>query len=60
MAKKNEIIANNITDVIPEKSAKKKITLSITQEDSDKVKMYAIQQHTTVSDLFHKWISEKC
>lgn len=39
---------------------KTKITLSITQEDSDRVKMYAIQQHTTVSDLLHDWIEEKC
>lgn len=41
-------------------TAKKKITLSITQEDSDAVKMYALKNHTTVSDLLHEWIQEYC
>ena len=40
--------------------AKKKITLSITQEDSDAVKMYALKNHTTVSDLLHEWIQINC
>lgn len=41
-------------------SVKKKITLSITQEDSDAVKMYALKNHTTVSDLLHEWILTNC
>ena len=41
-------------------TAKKKITLSITQEDSDAVKMYALKNHTTVSDLLHEWIQINC
>ena len=41
-------------------TAKKKITLSITQEDSDAVKMYALKNHTTVSDLLHEWIQKYC
>lgn len=45
---------------IPKESAKKKITLSITQEDSDAVKMYALKNHTTVSDLLHEWIVINC
>ena len=45
---------------VPEKIAKTKITLSITQEDSEKVKIYALKNHTTVSDLLHEWIQEKC
>lgn len=39
---------------------KTKITLSITQEDSEKVKIFALKNHTTVSDMFHDWITEKC
>lgn len=39
---------------------KTKITLSITPVDSDRVKMYALRNHTTVSDLLHEWIEEKC
>ena len=42
------------------RAAKTKITLSITQEDSDTVKMYALRNHTTVSNLLHEWIAEKC
>ena len=42
------------------KVTKTKITLSITQEDADTVKMYALKNHTTVSDLLHEWIQEKC
>ena len=44
----------------PKASAKKKITLSITQEDTDAVKMYALKNHTTVSDLLHEWIQINC
>ena len=46
--------------VAPRETVKKKITLSITQEDSDAVKMYALKNHTTVSDLLHEWIQEYC
>ena len=49
-----------VTGVAVEKTAKTKITLSITQEDSEKVKIYALKNHTTVSDLLHDWIAEKC
>ena len=45
---------------VSKESAKKKITLSITQEDSDAVKMYALKNHTTVSDLLHEWIQINC
>lgn len=45
---------------VSKNSAKKKITLSITQEDSDAVKMYALKNHTTVSDLLHEWILTNC
>ena len=49
-----------VTGATSEKKAKLKITLSITEEDSITVKMYAIKNHTTVSDLLHEWIAEKC
>ena len=49
-----------VTGATSEKKAKPKITLSITEEDSIKVKTYAIKNHTTVSDLLHEWIVEKC
>ena len=51
-----------VTGTASEKKAKPKpkITLSITEEDSFKVKMYALKNHTTVSDLLHEWIEEKC
>lgn len=49
-----------VTGATSEKKAKPKITLSITEEDSFKVKMYALKNHTTVSDLLHEWIAEKC
>ena len=45
---------------VSKESAKKKITLSITREDSDAVKMYALKNHTTVSDLLHEWIQIHC
>ena len=37
-----------------------KITLSITNEDKEKVKMFAIRNKTTVSDLLHEWITQFC
>ena len=49
-----------VTGAAVEKAAKTKITLSITQEDSEKVKIFALKNHTTVSDLLHEWIAEKC
>ena len=49
-----------VTGTSVEKTAKTKITLSITQEDSEKVKIFALKNHTTVSDLLHEWIAEKC
>lgn len=56
-----EKITAAVTSVAPNKKvAKTKITLSITQEDSDIVKMHALKNHTTVSDLLHEWIQEKC
>ena len=42
------------------KEEKTKITLSITKEDSKKIKKYAVDNETTVSDLLHDWIEEKC
>ena len=49
-----------IISKVSKESAKKKITLSITREDSDAVKMYALKNHTTVSDLLHEWIQIHC
>lgn len=49
-----------VTGTASTKVVKTKITLSITQEDSEKVKIYALKNHTTVSDLLHEWIVEKC
>lgn len=49
-----------VTGGASDKAAKTKITLSITQEDSEKVKIFALKNHTTVSDLLHEWIVEKC
>ena len=49
-----------VTGAGAEKTAKTKITLSITQEDSEKVKIYALKNHTTVSDLLHDWIEANC
>ena len=37
-----------------------KITLSITSEDKLRVKRYALDHGTTVSDLVHMWICEHC
>lgn len=36
------------------------MTLSISAEDKMRVKAYAASQATTVSDLLHQWIAEKC
>ena len=63
MAKKSvNVMKSDVakTEVTSEKVVKTKITLSITQEDSDTVKMYALKNHTTVSDLFHEWIQINC
>jgi len=49
-------VANSTDD----KVEKTKITLSITQEDCLAVKMYALKQHTTVSELLHAWIILHC
>lgn len=35
-----------------------KITLSISEADRDKVKVYAALHRTSVSQLLHKWISD--
>ena len=56
----NKVLEKEMVSGAPKESVKKKITLSITQEDSDAVKMYALKNHTTVSDLLHEWIAEKC
>ena len=37
-----------------------KMTLSISPQDRILVKTYAIRNNLTVSELFHKWISEFC
>ena len=36
------------------------ITLSILEKDKELVKVYALQNHITVSELLHNWIQEKC
>ena len=55
-----EKLTTAVTGAFVEKAPKTKITLSITQEDSEKVKIYALKNHTTVSNLLHEWIAEKC
>ena len=56
----NQALDKTTVSGAPKEPAKKKITLSITQEDSDAVKMYALKNHTTVSDLLHEWIQIYC
>lgn len=36
------------------------ITLSVSARDKMRVKIYATKNGTTVSDLLHRWIEEKC
>lgn len=36
------------------------MTLAISKEDKARVKAWAAQHSTTVSDLLHKWIMENC
>ena len=36
------------------------LTLSISPEDKAKIKKYAFDQQTSVSDLLHLWINQKC
>lgn len=36
------------------------MTLAISKEDKAKVKSWAAQHSTTVSDLLHQWITENC
>ena len=36
------------------------MTLAITANHRDKIKLYAMQNHTTVSELFMQWIDENC
>ena len=43
-----------------ENGAQIKLTLSITNEDKERVKMFAIKNRTTVSDLLHEWITQFC
>ena len=50
-----------VTGHAPEKSERTmKMTFSISPQDRILVKTYAIRRNLTVSDLFHKWISEFC
>ena len=42
------------------KGARSTITLSILEKDKELVKVYALQNHITVSELLHNWIQEKC
>ena len=44
----------------PVTSGKTTITLSITEADKMKVKVYAMAHKTTVSDLLHGWIQDNC
>ena len=36
------------------------MTLAITSNHRDKIKLYAMQNHTTVSELFMQWIDDNC
>ena len=49
-----------VTGTAPEKEEKRKFTLSIPLDKIKKVKRYAVDNDTTVSDLFSEWIDEKC
>lgn len=43
-----------------ESRTKKHITLSVPEEDILKVKIYAMKNYTTVSNLFHEWVQKYC
>ena len=58
--KRTEGRSGHVSETLPVEIVKTKITLSITQEDRDAVKIYALKNHTTVSDLFHEWIQQTC
>lgn len=36
------------------------MTLAITENHKNKIKLYAMQKHTTVSELFMQWIDKIC
>ena len=44
----------------PVENGKTTITLSITEANKMKVKVYAMAHKTTVSDLLHGWIQKHC
>lgn len=45
---------------VPKGSKKTTMTLSILEADKLKVKQYALEHGTTVSDLLHEWIGQHC
>lgn len=36
------------------------MTISLSQEDKEKIKLYAFSKSLTVSDLIHQWIEQNC
>lgn len=42
------------------KNPKTTMTLAITINHRDKIKLFAMKNHTTVSELFMQWIDENC
>lgn len=66
MAKRSNIAGEeahhlaSATTGTPTQSGKTTITLSISEVDKVKVKVYATTHKTTVSDLLHEWIYEHC
>lgn len=54
-------IAATVTGQLAPKSTKKTtMTLSILAADKLRVKQYALEHGTTVSDLLHEWITQNC
>lgn len=58
--KEQSEITANVTRKSEKEDRSMKMTLSISPQDRILVKTYAIRNNLTVSDLFHKWISEFC
>ena len=58
--KEQSEITANVTRKSEKEDRSMKMTLSISPQDRILVKTYAIRNNLTVSELFHKWISEFC
>ena len=56
----SEVTGKPSPDVEGKGERQSKITLSISEQDKIKVKVYAAQHKTTISELLHVWIAEHC